>query len=281
MSTLPKITIVTPSFNQASFIKETIESVINQDYPNFEYFVADGGSTDGSVDIIREYEDKITWWISEKDDGQSDAINKGFRRSTGELCAWVNSDDVLLPNCLREIAEFYLANNQPDVINSNCIYINEESKVIGMSIVSKQTYFFARRCVWFMNQPAVFYKTSVIRKNNYLNPKFHIAMDVDMWIKLMKMGCRFEHIPKFLGAFRWQENSKTSQVIKTQSIQSILYYPEIMVILQQSSWNISSFRAKVWRLVWQLLQVLDFNYLIRFFKTLSLAGKSLYEIPKF
>lgn len=278
MSTLPKITIVTPSFNQASFIKETIESVLNQDYPNFEYFVVDGGSTDGSVDIIREYEDRITWWISEKDDGQSDAINKGFRRSTGELCAWVNSDDVLLPNCLREIAEFYLANNQPDIINSNCIYINAESKIIGVSIVPKQTYFFAKRCVWFMTQPAVFYKTSVIRQNNYLNVDFHLAMDVDMWIKLMKMNCRFEHIPKFLGAFRRQENSKTSQVIKTQSV---LEHPEIAIILQKSSWNISSSRAKVWRLVWQSLQVLNFNYLTRFFKTLSLAGKSLYEIPKF
>ena len=260
MSTLPKITIVTPSFNQASFIKETIESVLNQDYPNFEYFVVDGGSTDGSVDIIREYEDRITWWISEKDDGQSDAINKGFRRSTGELCAWVNSDDVLLPNCLREIAEFYLANNQPDIINSNCIYINAESKIIGVSIVPKQTYFFAKRCVWFLTQPAVFYKTSVIRQNNYLNVDFHLAMDVDMWIKLMKMNCRFEHIPKFLGAFRRQENSKTSQVIKTQSV---LEHPEIAIILQKSSWNISSSRAKVWRLVWQSLQVLNFNYLTK------------------
>jgi len=278
MSTLPKITIVTPSFNQASFIRETIESVINQDYPNFEYFVADGGSTDGSVDIIREYEDKITWWISEKDDGQSDAINKGFRRSTGELCAWVNSDDVLLPNCLREIAEFYLANNQPDIIHSNCIYINADSKIMGMSVVPKQTYFFARRYVWFINEPAVFYKTSVIRKNNYLNPKFHMVMDVDMWIKLMKMDCRFEHIPKFLGAFRWHENSKTSQAIQ---IQPMLSHPEISVILQQYSWNISSCRSKIWRLVWQLFQVLNFNYLIRFFKILPLAGKSLYEIPKF
>jgi glycosyltransferase involved in cell wall biosynthesis len=101
MDELPRITIVTPSF-------EAIDSVLNQGYPNLEYIIVDGGSTDNSVDIIREYQDRIAWWVSEKDAGQSETINKGFVRSTGELLGWINSDDILLPVCLYEVANCYL-----------------------------------------------------------------------------------------------------------------------------------------------------------------------------
>ena len=104
----PRITIVTPSFNQGGFLSETIESILNQDYPNLEYIVIDGGSTDESLDIIKRYEDQLSYWCSEKDRGQSDAIMKGFNRATGELFAWVNSDDVLLSSCLSVIADCYL-----------------------------------------------------------------------------------------------------------------------------------------------------------------------------
>ena len=98
MKNLPKISIVTPSFNQAQFIEETILSVLNQNYPNLEYIIIDGGSTDGSVDIIKKYADKIAYWVSEKDSGMYDAINKGFGKSTGEILAWINSDDIFFDN---------------------------------------------------------------------------------------------------------------------------------------------------------------------------------------
>ena len=110
----PKISIITPSYNQGIFIEETILSVLDQNYPNLEYIIMDGGSTDNTVDIIKKYEDRITYWISEKDNGQSDAINKGFHKSTGDILHWLNSDDVLVPRALNMLVE-YLSNN-PDII---------------------------------------------------------------------------------------------------------------------------------------------------------------------
>ena len=103
----PKITVVTPSYNQGQFIEATIKSVIGQQYPNLEYIVCDGGSTDETVEILKKYADKITWWCSEKDKGQSDAINKGMHRATGDIVCWINSDDVLLPGTLLTVAKFF------------------------------------------------------------------------------------------------------------------------------------------------------------------------------
>src|SRR4051794_29425295 len=110
----PKISVITPSFNQAPFLEETILSIINQDYPNLEYIVIDGGSTDKSVDIIRKYEEKITFWVSEKDNGQSEAINKGFEKATGDIVCWINSDDILLPHALIKVANFFYTNSKVD-----------------------------------------------------------------------------------------------------------------------------------------------------------------------
>ena len=123
----PKITVVTPSFNQGEFLERTILSIINQDYPNLEYIVCDGGSTDQSVSIIKKYEKYITWWCSEKDKGQTDAINKGFKRATGDVVGWINSDDVLLPGALWTVADFYANHPDTDFANGFTIEIERQN----------------------------------------------------------------------------------------------------------------------------------------------------------
>ena len=117
MARYPKISIITPSYNQGQFLEQTILSILSQDYPNLEYIIMDGGSSDNSVEIIRKHEDNLTYWVSEPDKGQSDAINKGFQRATGDILTWLNSDDYYLPGTLHTVAEYFT--QHPDV---ECIY---------------------------------------------------------------------------------------------------------------------------------------------------------------
>src|SRR5258706_6083465 len=127
----PRISIVTPSFNQAAYVDATIRSVLDQRYPNLEYIVVDGGSTDGSVDIIRRYEDRLTYWVSEPDRGQADAINKGLARATGEIRAYLNSDDLYLPGALLRVAAEYRAHPDADIICGVCRVIDEHGRMVG------------------------------------------------------------------------------------------------------------------------------------------------------
>jgi glycosyltransferase involved in cell wall biosynthesis len=213
MMGLPHISIVTPSFNQAKYLPETIESILNQSYPNLEYIIIDGGSTDGSVDIIKRYESHLSYWVSEKDSGQSDAIMKGFDRSTGELFAWVNSDDVLFPGCLHRIASTYIGQGQPDIIHSDVAYLNSEGRIIRFVRIPAQSRFFCSKGVWYAQAPAVFFKSRLFHKVGGLNRHYHLSMDFDIWVRLMNIGTKVVHVPYYLGGFRWHELSKTVQFL--------------------------------------------------------------------
>ena len=131
MNVHPRITIVTPSYNQAHFLEQTILSVIRQGYPNLEYIVIDGGSTDGSVDVLRKYEHAISYWISEPDQGPVDAINKGFRRATGSILAWLNADDLYQPGALEGVAAAFEADESADVVYGNTYWINRDGVVLA------------------------------------------------------------------------------------------------------------------------------------------------------
>lgn len=126
---LPKIHIVTPSYNQGEFLEDTILSVLGQNYPNLEYLIIDGGSTDNSVEIIKKYEDKLAYWVSEKDNGQSEAINKGFKIATGEILGWINSDDMYMPNILNTVSKLMNPENEK-LIYGQCVHIEQVPKVV-------------------------------------------------------------------------------------------------------------------------------------------------------
>lgn len=203
----PKVTIVTPSYNQAEFLEKTILSVINQDYPNLEYIVIDGGSTDNSVDIIKKYQDKIDYWVSEKDNGQSHAINKGFAKATGQIFNWLNSDDLLLPGAIR-IAVDYLTQN-PDIkmVYGDRIVIGTDGRLLRA--VEKPRYL---KKYSFLNaripQETTFFTRDLYESVEGLNEDLHLVMDTDLW-KKFKSKTDFIHIPFYLGAYREHITSKS------------------------------------------------------------------------
>ena len=206
----PKISIVTPSYNQGQFLEETILSIINQGYPNLEYIIIDGGSTDNSVDIIKKYENHLTYWVSEKDRGQSNAINKGFKKSNGEIVGWINSDDLLMPGALDLIAEKSKKKPQANVFMGWTIRIDAKSKVLFTNIIPKQHCWLARRGVFYFGQQSWFWKRNMFDYLGFIDENTHACMDIDFLIRQLISKAKITPIKAHLGAFRQHEMTKTS-----------------------------------------------------------------------
>ena len=205
----PKISVVTPSYNQAEFLERTILSVISQDYPNLEYIVCDGGSTDGSVEIIKKYESRIAWWCSEKDKGQTDAINKGMRRATGDIVGWINSDDVLLPGALKEVGIYYVKHPETDFLNGNTIQIDRYDLIIRFIHIVMNRFFFEHGC-YNISQQGMFWKRNLFEKIGFLDETFHATMDREWLIRNYENHSKVRLLNKNIGAIRIHENTKTS-----------------------------------------------------------------------
>ena len=184
MTNLPLVSIITPSFNQAQFLEQTIQSVLGQDYPQIEYIIVDGGSTDGSVDMIKKYEGRLAWWISEQDQGQTDAINKGFAQSKGEVLAWINSDDTYNPRAIGQAVKYLMENPDVAMVYADCNFINEAGQVIG-KFNSKQTdYRRLREGYVHIPQQTMFFRAKYWQELGPLDPSFYFAMDYDLWTRI-------------------------------------------------------------------------------------------------
>ena len=204
----PRISIVTPSFNQVEFIEETIRSVICQGYPNLEYIIIDGGSTDGSVEIIKKYEDYLTYWVSEPDFGVYDALNKGIARSSGEIIGFINSDDVYCGKFFIEIAKFLNKNSQLDaIIGNSFIKLNEKIT----PIIQKNYESNPLRIILF-GTPSInawFFKKKVINKLDFFDTKFFIASDRDFLLRFYKNKHSFKYWNSDVYIYRSHSKSKT------------------------------------------------------------------------
>jgi glycosyltransferase involved in cell wall biosynthesis len=212
---LPKISIVTPSFNQAKYLEETIRSVISQNYPNLEYIIIDGDSSDSSQDIIKRYSDSLAYWVSEKDEGQSHAIEKGFSIATGDIFGWINSDDLLLPNALFLVAEHFLSNPTHHFVHGDCQLINENSDIFcnldapnGIRSMTWSLEDSLRNWpkYWFAQQ-STFWTASLWRKSGGLNHNLHYAMDLELWHRFSK-HCQLHKIHNNLAAYRIHSEAK-------------------------------------------------------------------------
>lgn len=183
-----RVSVITPSYNQVQFLETTIQSVLSQDYPDIEYIIVDGGSTDGSVEIIQKYAHRLAWWISEKDRGQTDAINKGFARATGDVLAWLNSDDVYRPGAVREAVEYLTSHPEAGMVYGDSGFIDADGRVIGMFPARQTDYRRLRQGYVHVPQQASFFRADLWRKIGPLDPSFYFAMDYDLWVRLAKQA---------------------------------------------------------------------------------------------
>lgn len=212
-SSWPRVTIVTPSYNQAEFIEATIRSVALQNYPNLEYFVVDGGSTDGTLEVLRRYDGVIDWWVSEPDRGQADAINKGWRRATGDYLWWLNSDDFLLPGALCMAVNALEDRPAAALVFGDLVYIDEHGMIRGAEMYRDVDFRAVVEQARWISQPGGLMRRSSFERAGYLDTTLHFQMDRDYWYRLGLTG-DLQYLPRPLAAFRIHSKSKTNSIAK-------------------------------------------------------------------
>ena len=204
---LPLVSVITPSYNQGQFIKETIDSVLSQDYPKLEYIVIDGGSTDDTVDILKSYGDRITW-VSEKDDGQADAINKGLEMAKGTIIGWLNSDDTYTEGAIETAVDYLLTHPNTGMVYGEGYYIDKDSAITGRYDTEKYSISrLAETC--FICQPSAFFRKCLVDEVGRLDASLHLCMDYDLWMRFAFKG-KISYIPDYLACSRMYEENKTS-----------------------------------------------------------------------
>src|SRR5215212_558711 len=202
------ISIITPSYNQAPYIEKSIQSVLSQDYPRIEYLIVDGGSTDDTVNIIKRYENKIAGWTSEKDGGQTDAINKGFARATGDILAWINSDDTYEPGAVAAAVKYLQEHPDVGMVYGDCNYINESGRPIGKFNASQTNYRLLRQGSTRIPQQTMFFRADLWKQVGPLDPSFYFAMDYDLWTRIAART-EIKYIPQTWANFRLHTSGKS------------------------------------------------------------------------
>jgi glycosyltransferase involved in cell wall biosynthesis len=207
-----RVSVITPSYNQGKYLEETVKSVLGQHYPNFEFIIIDGGSTDDSVNIIRKYEKDISYWISEPDKGQSNAVNKGLQIASGDIIGWINSDDVYYEGTILKAVQVFTEHPEIDVVFGNVNFIDENGKVLHHTNeikVDYNTYLFTERC--YHANAAGFFRRRCFDKFGMLREDLTYTMDYELYLRFAFNRCKFYQLNDVLGSYRLHSQSKTHE----------------------------------------------------------------------
>jgi glycosyltransferase involved in cell wall biosynthesis len=207
--TYPKISVITPSYNQGIYIEETIQSVLNQNYPNLEYIIIDGGSSDSTVEIIKKYESKIDFWVSEKDKGQADAINRGFAKATGDVLCWLNSDDYFFPETLKYVAS-QLNIEKKEILFGEVDHIFEPDKAVKHSNVKNKYENYNLELYDYIIQPGSFWTKKVWESTGVVDENLHFVFDWEWFLRAKKNNTEFKYSNKVMSMYRVHAAHKTS-----------------------------------------------------------------------
>ncbi|GAB4293386.1 MAG: hypothetical protein Kow0098_14210 [Ignavibacteriaceae bacterium] len=203
------VSVIVPSFNSVSFIHDTLSSLIKQTYQNIEIIVIDGGSTDGTIDIIKQFNDNIAYWISEKDSGQSNAINKGFKICKGEIAGWLCSDDILYPDSIEKVVNAFNKNEEIGIVYGDVDKIDEKGEIFRRIKFSELTTDYLLNIRQAVPQQGSFYRTNLLQKVGYLDESLHQVMDFDLFIKLLNCS-KGVYLNEPLGQFRMHKTNKST-----------------------------------------------------------------------
>jgi glycosyltransferase involved in cell wall biosynthesis len=202
-----KISVVTPSFNQGAYLEATLRSLLSQEYPDLELIVIDGGSTDQSIEIIRRYAPFLSHWESEKDRGQSHALNKGFAHVHGEVWTWLNSDDLLEPGVLQRVADVFAKDPEAGVVYGDCVYVGQDGETVIEKFPGEPYSRLRHLAHRFIAQPSCFFRTSKVPPA--VREDLHYCMDYDLWLKLASGGIEFHYVPEVFSRYRLHDQSKS------------------------------------------------------------------------
>jgi glycosyltransferase involved in cell wall biosynthesis len=254
METMPKISVVVPSFNQAKYLELTLRSILDQQYPNLELIVIDGGSKDESPDIIRKYEKHMKFWCSEPDGGQTQGIIKGFSHATGEILCFLNSDDLFEPGALREVGEYFARHPDADAVYGNALWIDAD----GNTLQPKKEIPF-NRFIWlytynYIPGMSMFWRRTIYDKAGGLNPAFQLAFDADLWIRFSDAHGKIKHVARQWSRMRYYPDQKNRR-LREQSdredmlIRSRYWKNQVM----PSTYHLRRKIARGLRILWKLL----------------------------
>lgn len=212
MKTLPTISVVVPSFNQAKYLEQTLRCVLDQNYPKLELIVIDGGSKDESPEIIRKYEERIKFWCSEPDGGQTQGLIKGFSHATGEIQCFLNSDDLFEPGVLLEVGQYFMEHPDVDAVFGNTIWVDFEGKVIRPQKEIPFRRFIFLYTYNYIPGMSMFWRRRIYDKAGGLNPAFQLAFDADLWMRFSDHNGKIEHVRRQWSRMRWYPEQKTQRL---------------------------------------------------------------------